>query len=197
MRWKIPDKEYMDFLRNAYDSRIPNTDYGNSTFKPFFGELFSIGEIVYLTQVSHPQPRHKKLKNNMDFVKIYHPSRKSELMTIINLNYMFPIHRSLVIDLDYAKIDQYVSFSSDDARMKRVSFLSMQLREINKLPHLLRWGILILQEKDFSRTILAPARADVPSVCCIAKFKTHGRDVRASGGIKLNYSKTRTAIRNR
>ncbi|MCL2068322.1 MAG: type III toxin-antitoxin system ToxN/AbiQ family toxin [Oscillospiraceae bacterium] len=132
MRWKIPDSDYLDYLRNTYDSRIPRTEYGTTTFKPFFGELFNIGDIVYLTQISHPQPRHYNMRNNKDFFKIYRPSSK-KLMTIINLNYMFPIHKSLIADLDYSTIDSHVCFVNEADKLKRINFLSVQLREINKL----------------------------------------------------------------
>ncbi|MDR2903792.1 MAG: type III toxin-antitoxin system ToxN/AbiQ family toxin [Clostridiales bacterium] len=132
MRWKIPDKTYLDYLRTTYDNRIPKTEYGESTFKPFFGELFNIGEVIYLTQISHPQPRHDTLRNNKDFIKIYRPS-SNRLMTIINLNYMFPIHKSLISDLDYSKIGLYMNFANKEDQRKRISFLNIQLREINKL----------------------------------------------------------------
>ncbi|MCL2054038.1 MAG: type III toxin-antitoxin system ToxN/AbiQ family toxin [Oscillospiraceae bacterium] len=132
MRWKIPDNKYLDFLREKYEPRIPKTQYGESTFKPFFGDLFSIGEIVYVTQISHPQPRHYKIKNNKDFHKIYHP-QSNNLMTIVNLNYMFPIHENLITNLDYLKIDSHIKFSSENEKRKRISFLNIQLKEINKL----------------------------------------------------------------
>lgn len=68
--WKIINEDYTDYLRNKYESRIPHTDYGADKFKPFFGELFRINDLVYVTQVTSPKPRHYKLKESIDFYKI-------------------------------------------------------------------------------------------------------------------------------
>ena len=63
MKWYIPDDEFLNYLRNK-ESRVPRTDYGKEKYKPFFGALFEIGELVYITQVSHPKERHYKMKSS-------------------------------------------------------------------------------------------------------------------------------------
>lgn len=74
MRWINVDEQYLDYLR-GYEKRIPFTDYGTDKYKPFFGVLFEIDDLYYVTQVSHAQPRHYKLKENKDFFKIYDPKK--------------------------------------------------------------------------------------------------------------------------
>lgn len=69
----VVDEEYLNYLRKA-EKRIPFSNYGSDKYKPFFGELFSIGDLVYVTQISHAQPRHFRLTNSKDFLKIYLPS---------------------------------------------------------------------------------------------------------------------------
>ena len=71
-KWKIINKDYLDYLRENYESRIPRTDYGNDKLKPFFGELMRVGDLAYVTQVSSAKPRHNKIKANIDFQKIIH-----------------------------------------------------------------------------------------------------------------------------
>ena len=68
MKWINVDEEYLDYLR-SFEKRIPKTDYGSNKYKPFFGILFETDNLYYVTQVSHPQKRHKKLKQQKDFYK--------------------------------------------------------------------------------------------------------------------------------
>lgn len=71
LKWKIVDEEYLNYLRNYYESRIPYSNYGRDKYKPFFGELFRVGDMSYITQISSPKQRHYSMKNSMDFIKIY------------------------------------------------------------------------------------------------------------------------------
>ena len=122
----------MDYLRNNYEIRIPFSYYGKDKFKPFFGSLFEIEDMVYVTQISHARSRHLKLKQNLDFYKIYHPN-DGRLLSVINLNYMFPIHKTLLIDLKYKDIDKYRAFINDEERGKYIDLLNIELKEINKI----------------------------------------------------------------
>ena len=40
--------------------------------------------MCYITQVSHAQPRHDKLKQQKDFYKIFDPKNPARLMAVIN-----------------------------------------------------------------------------------------------------------------
>ena len=92
MIWCTINKDYISFLKN-YDSRIPNIDYGNNGYKPFFSPLFEKDGLVYVTQISSKKPRHLKMKESIDFVKIFDKTNK-KLISVINLNYMFPVPKS-------------------------------------------------------------------------------------------------------
>ena len=50
MKWCTVEEKYLKYLR-SYEKRIHETNYGISKFKPFFGKLFEIGDLVYITQV--------------------------------------------------------------------------------------------------------------------------------------------------
>lgn len=67
MRWINVNENYLDYLRKT-EKRIPKTDYGTDKYKPFFGVLFEIGNLYYITQVSHPQERQKKVKTTKRFL---------------------------------------------------------------------------------------------------------------------------------
>lgn len=128
--WKIINEKYIDYLRDNYDSRIPQTNYGYDKLKPFFGALFTIDDLVYVTQVTSPKPRHNSLKQSLDFYKIYNGNK---LISCVNLNYMFPVPQDELTDLKYKNIDDYVAFSDSVSRSKYIQLLKFELMKINKL----------------------------------------------------------------
>lgn len=130
MTWKIINEKYTDYLRDNYERRIPRTDYGTDKIKPFFGELFRINNLVYVTQVTSPKQRHYNMKESIDFRKIY---RGDKLISSLNLNYMFPVPVSELTDLQYKNIGEYVSFSSDIAKSKYIKLLKYEMSVINSL----------------------------------------------------------------
>lgn len=132
MEWINVDETYLDYLRES-EERIPRTDYGKDKYKPFFGILFETDGLYYVTQVSHPQTRHYKLKQQKDFYKIYDPSEPNRLIAVINLNYMFPILKSCVYPFSKKLIHTYRTFSSDKEKSKYIHLLDTELSAINKM----------------------------------------------------------------
>lgn len=126
MRWYSIDEDFLDYLRSI-ETRIPKIDYGEDKFKPFFGALFEIGDLVYVTQVSHPQARHNRMKDNLDFVKLYDGSR---LMAVVNLNYMFPVKKSKLTEVNYGKLDEFRTFKNNHQRNNYITLLKKELRQI-------------------------------------------------------------------
>ncbi|GHS99449.1 hypothetical protein AGMMS50276_23090 [Synergistales bacterium] len=62
------DAEYCDFLRTT-DPRVPYTMESKGT-RPFVGVLLNIGDIRYYAPLTSPKPKHAKMKNQLDFLKI-------------------------------------------------------------------------------------------------------------------------------
>jgi len=131
--WQVVDEKYLNYLRENYESRIPRIDYGRNGYKPFFGSLFEMDEIIYVTQVSHPQDRHYRMSQNIDFLKVYHP-KHHDLISVVNLNYMFPIHKSLINALKYKEVDKYRQFENDNEKSKYIDLLKSEISQINNLP---------------------------------------------------------------
>ncbi|MGN9018351.1 type III toxin-antitoxin system ToxN/AbiQ family toxin [Lachnospiraceae bacterium HCP1S3_C3] len=132
MKWIIVDENYLDYLRSI-ESRIPKTDYGSDRYKPFFGVLFETNNLYYVTQVSHPQKRHQKMKQQKDFFKLYDPDNPTRLIAVVNLNYMFPIPKEYTHDFEKKKIDTYRTFKSEQAKSKYIDLLDTELKVINSL----------------------------------------------------------------
>lgn len=133
MNWVILNEEYLDFLR-AFEKRIPRTDYGTDRYKPFFGILFETDNFAYVTQVSSPnKPRLKDLPENLDFYKLYDPKKPSRLMSVVNLNYMFPVPKDEITHVtNYNIIDTLRTFKDDRERSKYIYLLKKELSELNK-----------------------------------------------------------------
>lgn len=126
--WKIINDDYLNYLRK-FESRIPKTDYGNNKIKPFFGELMTIEDIVYVTQVSSPKERHQKLKQALDFYKLHNGNN---FIAVVNLNFMFPVPKSEIKDLNYKNIDNYVNFPSKTYKNNYIALLKTELKIINQ-----------------------------------------------------------------
>jgi protein AbiQ len=132
MQWINVNEKYLDYLR-TFEKRIPLTDYGSDKYKPFFGILFESKNFYYITQVSHAQDRHKKMKNQLDFYKIYDPQQLHRLIAVVNLNYMFPIPKNEVTPFMKKDIDTYRTFKSEEEKSKYIDLLDTELKMINTM----------------------------------------------------------------
>ncbi len=128
MRWYSIDESYITHLRRI-ESRVPFIDYGSDKFKPFFGKLFEIGDLVYVTQVSSPKGRHYKMTENIDFYKLY---RGKKLLSVVNLNYMFPVPKAFLKEVNYGELDNLLVFDSKESKAFYIGLLKSELREIKK-----------------------------------------------------------------
>ncbi len=131
MKWITISEKYLSYLRTV-ESRIPQSDYGKKRFKPFFGVLFETEDCCYVTQVSSAKERHNKMKQNLDFYKLY-DEKSNKLLAVVNLNYMFPVPKNEVMDLKYSQIHHCRDFDSDRQKSQYIHFLKIEMRLINKL----------------------------------------------------------------
>ena len=131
MEWLVVKEDYLKHLRDI-ESRIPFSDYGSTKYKPFFGILFETDEFYYITQISHAQPRHYKMNNGKDFKKIYDP-KDNRLLAVVNLNYMFPIPKSLKTIFKYKDIEKHRTFASEKEKSKYIDLLKIEKRVLNSL----------------------------------------------------------------
>ena len=132
MNWINVNEKYLDYLRE-YEKRIPYSDYGENKYKPFFGALFETDELIYITQISHAQERHKKMKQQKDFYKIHDTDVPTRLIAVVNLNYMFPIPRCETSLFEKKDIASYRSFSDEKEKSKYIDLLDKEIKVINTL----------------------------------------------------------------
>lgn len=89
------NESYIDYLRN-YDSKVPENK--NST-RPYIGVVLEINEMKYYAPLTSPKPKHKTLKNSVDFRKI-----DGGKYGAINFNNMIPVKDDAVQLVDISSI---------------------------------------------------------------------------------------------
>ena len=87
------DSDYCDYLRK-FDNKVAYNKY-EKELRPFIGILFEIDTCKYFAPLSSPKPKHKKMKNMIDFFKI-----KDGELGAVNFNNMIP-----VTDNNYTLVD--------------------------------------------------------------------------------------------
>ena len=102
--------EYIDYLK-GYDKIVADNKQES---RPYVGTIVEIDGNKYYAPFTSPKPKHKKMKNGLDFRKI-----DNGKLGAINLNNMIPVVESAVIpikfdeikDVNYKKLlqKQYIS----------------------------------------------------------------------------------------
>ncbi|MBR1376790.1 MAG: type III toxin-antitoxin system ToxN/AbiQ family toxin [Bacilli bacterium] len=116
MNLVIIDTEYCDYLRK-FDCRVPYNKE-NKDFRPFVGVLFRINDIEYFAPLSSPKPKHLKMKEFIDFIKIDDGN-----LGIINLNNMIPVTKNNYKVINYKEYDSNVFHDMNYYRMQQKELL--------------------------------------------------------------------------
>lgn len=112
------DSNYCEYLRQ-YDNRVPY-NAGIKELRPFIGILFKVENCEYFAPLSSPKPKHSKLLNTLDVIKI-----ADGKLGIINFNNMIPVYKN-----NYQLIDLNKK-SDKKAELSRIILLQNQLRWLN------------------------------------------------------------------
>ena len=112
------DSDYCDYLRN-FDAKVIY-NRGVKLLRPFIGVLFKINKWEYFAPLSSPKPKHKSMRNTIDFFKI-----KNGELGAINFNNMIPVTKN-----NYIEIDLYTdTFNKEEQKYKKM--LKEQLAWLN------------------------------------------------------------------
>lgn len=82
MRLYHIEDHYIAYLRGV-DHKVPANKDGA---RPYVGVLFSVGDVSYYAPLTSPKPKHLKMRNDLDFLKI-----AGGQYGAINLNNMIPV----------------------------------------------------------------------------------------------------------
>ena len=109
------DSNYCDFLRQ-YDKRVCY-NAGNKDLRPFIGVLFTVNNFEYFAPLSSPKPKHIKLKNTLDLIKI-----NDGVYGVVNFNNMIPVMKN-----NYKEFNLNKKAKNEDEQF-RIQLLKNQLR---------------------------------------------------------------------
>ena len=89
------DTAYIDYLKKFQPHIWENVE--NNRLRPYVGVVLSIGKHIYYAPLSSPKPKHQKMCDRLDFIRLEH---KGALIAVINLNNMIPVADELVTKID-------------------------------------------------------------------------------------------------
>ena len=92
--------------------------------RPFVGIVIICGIQKYCIPLSSPKPKHKSMKNDVDFMKILDGEK---LIGVLNFNNMIPVDESCIIPLDLRITER------DDAATKK--YKKMAAKQLNWCQH--------------------------------------------------------------
>lgn len=81
------DYKYCNYLRK-FDNKVAYNE-GTKELRPFVGVLFTIDKYEYFAPLTSPKPKHLKMKNTIDFLKI-----DGGKLGAINFNNMLPVKKN-------------------------------------------------------------------------------------------------------
>ncbi|MGN0453657.1 MAG: type III toxin-antitoxin system ToxN/AbiQ family toxin [Ruminococcus sp.] len=147
------NSDYCDYLRK-FDRCVPYTMEQKCT-RPFIGVLLRVNDYTYYAPLSSPKPKHQKMKNQIDFLKI-----NNGVYGAINFNNMIPI-----IDVVTQKINPNALHRSYDNDAYR-NLLNNQLSWCNSN----KKTIISHAEKLYSKITEGVANQSLKNRCCNFKL---------------------------
>ena len=122
------DSDYCDYLRQ-FDNKVAYNKH-EKELRPFIGILFEIETCKYFAPLSSPKPKHRRMKNMIDFFKI-----KDGELGAVNFNNMIPV-TDKNYELKYQKLlkEQLSWLNAHYRQVKNKSFKLYQLYNSGKLP---------------------------------------------------------------
>ena len=90
LRFYEIDEKYIDFLSHYSEHLFHNAKIQQNYSRKYIGILFEINGMKYFAPLSSFKPKHKRLSETIDFIKIGD-------MAVINLNNMIPVPEGIYV----------------------------------------------------------------------------------------------------
>ncbi len=118
------DMKYIRNLVKIEDKVMSVSPQIGKETRPFVGIVIICGIQKYCIPLSSPKPKHKSMKNDVDFMKILDGEK---LIGVLNFNNMIPVDESCIIPLDLRITER------DDAATKK--YKKMAAKQLNWCQH--------------------------------------------------------------
>lgn len=96
IRFYTVDEEYIDYLRPHATHLFRNAQSVQKFSRKYIGIVLKVNECDYFAPLSSFKPKHRKMKNGLDFIKV-------KDYAVINLNSMFPVPDGVRHEVDFSK----------------------------------------------------------------------------------------------
>src|SRR5574344_1363566 len=116
----IVNSDYCNFLRQ-FDNKVA-FNMNKKELRPFIGILFIVNNCEYFAPLSSPKPKHLKMKNTIDFIRI-----NDGKLGAVNFNNMTPVTSK---NYTLVKLAQEKSLSYSESRYRYM--LEYQLNWLNE-----------------------------------------------------------------
>ena len=94
------DTKYINYLKKFQERIWDNEE--NGRLRPYAGIVLTVGKNNYYVPLSSPKPKHAKMQDRLDFIRLEH---RRQLKGVLNLNNMIPVDESLICKIDINNID--------------------------------------------------------------------------------------------
>lgn len=102
------NEEYINYLKQFSE----NVKYNKNESRPYVGIVLKINDHNYFAPLGSPKPKHIKMKEGLDFIKI-----EDGLAGVINLNNMIPVSLEYVEKINFSLCDRkYAGLLKKQAR---------------------------------------------------------------------------------
>ena len=91
------DMKYIRNLHNIDDRILSVSPQIGKDERPFLGILVVCNEHKYCVPLSKPKPKHKQMRDKIDFKKIVY---EGELLGVLNFNLMIPVEEAQLHKID-------------------------------------------------------------------------------------------------
>ena len=119
------DMKYIRNLSNNVDTRILSVSpQSGKQERPFLGVIVVCNAHEYCVPLSKPKPKHKNMRDKIDFKKIIH---NGEFLGVLNFNYMIPVE-----DAQIHKIDTKIRKHDNEGVRKKKELLIRELEWCNE-----------------------------------------------------------------
>ena len=117
------DTEYIEYLKKFQKHIWVNEE--NGRLRPYAGIVLTVNDNRYYVPLSSPKPKHAKMQDRIDFIRLEH---RNQLKGVLNINNMLPVNDSLVKKIEINNItDNFyknlLNMEIVDIRRKRATIL--------------------------------------------------------------------------
>ena len=131
------DIKYIRNLAKADSNILSVSPQTGKNSRPFVGIVLICNDKKYCIPLSSPKEKHKKMKNDVDFTKIY--DKNNKLIGVLNFNNMIPVRNDVIcpINLKILKTDNPSDIHYKNMVINQITFCrhnqSAIIRKANKL----------------------------------------------------------------